>query len=186
MNTASPVEPLPVCVVHWNRPSDCLRTLAAFRAQDIPVRLTVVDNGSSPDAIRLIESEAPDASVIRLKANIGFGPAANVGLKHIMSSQAGDLMVVAPHDALPQAGCLRRLVEEMVRHPSGGMASADYGIPQRQRFNWIRGMYLEACPGPLFGWQSALFPHGTLMIFRRGCLDAVGLFDERFFAYSEE
>src|SRR5690606_9624971 len=36
------------------------------------------------------------------------------------------------------------------------------------------------------GFEAADHPHGTLMIARRGLLEDVGLFDERYFAYVEE
>jgi GT2 family glycosyltransferase len=36
------------------------------------------------------------------------------------------------------------------------------------------------------GWEPAGHPHGTLMVARRACLDGVGIFDERYFAYCEE
>src|SRR5690606_41056951 len=35
-------------------------------------------------------------------------------------------------------------------------------------------------------WGPAGYPHGTLMLARRECLESVGLFDERYFAYCEE
>jgi GT2 family glycosyltransferase len=36
------------------------------------------------------------------------------------------------------------------------------------------------------GWESAGYPHGTLLLARRACLEDIGLFDERYFAYCEE
>ena len=36
------------------------------------------------------------------------------------------------------------------------------------------------------GWEDAAYPHGTLMVLRRACLEDIGVFDERYFAYSEE
>jgi GT2 family glycosyltransferase len=36
------------------------------------------------------------------------------------------------------------------------------------------------------GWEAAGHPHGTLLLARRACLEEVGLFDERYFAYCEE
>jgi GT2 family glycosyltransferase len=36
------------------------------------------------------------------------------------------------------------------------------------------------------GWEPAGYPHGTLLLARRACLDQIGLFDERYFAYCEE
>jgi GT2 family glycosyltransferase len=177
---------LPVCIIHWNRPAECLAALSAFRAQQLPVRFTIVDNGSTLSALEQIAAGALDAELIRLQDNIGFGPAANVGLSHLLKSSEAEYLLVAPHDALPEPGCLQRLLDAMKQHPHAGMSSADYGVPRRQGFNSRRGAYLETCPPAPASWQPALFPHGTLMLFRRRCLEEVGLFDERFFAYGEE
>lgn len=35
-------------------------------------------------------------------------------------------------------------------------------------------------------WEPVGYPHGTLLLARRACLEAVGLFDERYFSYCEE
>ena len=36
------------------------------------------------------------------------------------------------------------------------------------------------------GWEPVDYPHGTLLLARRACLEDVGLFDERYFSYCEE
>ena len=36
------------------------------------------------------------------------------------------------------------------------------------------------------GWEEVDYPHGTLMGIRRSCIELIGLFDERYFAYCEE
>ncbi|MGK2957299.1 MAG: glycosyltransferase family 2 protein, partial [Acidimicrobiales bacterium] len=36
------------------------------------------------------------------------------------------------------------------------------------------------------GWEDSGYPHGTLMVASRACLNDIGLFDERYFAYCEE
>ena len=35
-------------------------------------------------------------------------------------------------------------------------------------------------------WIDSDYPHGTLLLARRACLDEIGIFDERYFAYCEE
>jgi N-acetylglucosaminyl-diphospho-decaprenol L-rhamnosyltransferase len=177
---------LDLVIVHWNRPEDCVRSLRAFAGQGLPLRITIVDNGSRPEAVQRLIAGAPGSHFLLLETNLGFGPAANRGLRQALRSGTSEFLIVAPHDALPQPGCLGRILEEMQRRPRAGMASAEYGVGQRQRFNWLRGMHLEPTAGHPPGWEPSLYPHGTLMVFRRACLNQVGLFDERFFAYSEE
>jgi len=42
-------EPLQVFLLHWNEPEGCTKAVRAFLGQTVPVRLTVIDNGSSPE-----------------------------------------------------------------------------------------------------------------------------------------
>ena len=49
LRSRSQCDVLTVVLVHWNQPERCLKTVAAFEGQGVPVRITVVDNGSSRD-----------------------------------------------------------------------------------------------------------------------------------------
>ena len=120
-----------------------------------------------------------------LGANAGFGPAANVGLRRWLAHETGEWAVVAPHDALPEPGCLARLLEAVAARPRAGLASATYGDPTKPVVDRYFGAILVAA-GRSDGWEAAGHPHGTLMLVRRACLEHVGLFDERYFAYCEE
>jgi len=86
---------------------------------------------------------------------------------------------------VPLARRLARLVAECAARPRAGLASADVG----DGLTPVVDRYFGAIPAPAVvadGWEPAGYPHGTLMIARRRCLEEVGLFDERYFAYCEE
>ncbi len=174
--------PLPVVIVHRNQPQRLATTIAAFRAQDIDVDLVVVDNGSSPPVV----VDDPDVEVIRTGENLGFGPGANVGYRHFLERpDAGEWIALAPHDALPQPGCLRKMLDVLAARPSAGLACADVGDGATPIVDpYFGGILAPASIGD--GWEPAGHPHGTLMFARRACLEDVGLFDERYFAYCEE
>lgn len=187
------VTPLAVVLVHWDQPERCSATVAAFRAQGVPVTITVVDNGSTPEALAALRTALVDVEVVELGHNVGFGPAANVGFRRWLASGVGEWVALAPHDALPQPGCLERVLAAVSGHPRAGLACADVGdgeIPVVDPY--FGGITLparsagseEASTGD--GWQLAGYPHGTLLFARRACLEDIGLFDERYFAYCEE
>jgi len=159
------------------------------------VQVTVVDNGSSPAAIAHLEAELPDVEVLALGSNRGFGPAANVGLRQWLEASTTDWAAVAAHDALPESGCLRRLLDAVATRPRAGLASAVYG--ERNVGFWLARTDMKPVVDRYFGgilvaaerttgWEDAGHPHGTLMLAGRQCLNEVGLFDERYFAYCEE
>jgi hypothetical protein len=182
--------PLTVVIVHWRQPGRLQATLAAFRAQSVPVRLLVVDNGSGPAEVASLHAlaAAPGGidTLVETGANLGFGPAANVGFRAFLADRAaGEWCAVAPHDALPQPGCLAALLDATKRRNRAGLACADYGDGRTPRVD----PYFGGIPGPATvteGWEPADHPHGTLLLARRTCLDEIGLFDERYFAYGDE
>jgi GT2 family glycosyltransferase len=174
-----------VVIVHWNRPDECRRTVEAFWAQGVPLDVIVVDNGSRPECLDRLIRSLSGAHVIRLLTNVGWGPAVNIGLSHWLAHSGHEWVLVAPHDALPQPGCLARLFGELDRRPLAGIACAEYGLSLRPAYGWLRGAQcVTRRPG--HGWEAVPFPHGTLMAFRRDMLRQIGLFDERYFAYGEE
>ncbi len=177
---------LAVILLHWNQPERCARTVAAFRAGTVPVRITVVDNGSQPAARKLLGELLDDVPVLDIADNIGFGPGANVGIQDWLDDpRRGEWVVLAPHDVLPAPDCLERLGVAVACRPRAGLACADVGdghVPVVDPY--FGGMTVPAAGGD--GWQPAGYPHGTLLFARRACLADIGLFDERYFAYCEE
>lgn len=185
-----PVDALPigVVIVHRDRPETVAATVAAFAGQGIATEIVVVDNSDDPEvASRLRHLLPDDVTILATGANSGFGPGANVGLRHWLSHGRGEWVAVAPHDAVPTEGCLARLLAEARARPAAGLLSAEFGdgydlVPA---VDWvIGGFYRPATRG--VGWQDVDYPHGTLMLARRATLEEIGLFDERYFAYCEE
>jgi N-acetylglucosaminyl-diphospho-decaprenol L-rhamnosyltransferase len=196
-----PVPPLRVVIVHWNQPAACLGTVERFGALEVPVRVTVVDNASRPEARAALRDgldrlagsgTAPDVELVAAGANTGFGPGANVGLRRFLDRpDDGEWVALAPHDVDPWTGCLAHMAAAASTEPLAGLMCADVGdgmVPVIDPY--FGGMTVPAADLPPGGapprWEDVDYPHGTLMFLRRGCLDEIGLFDERYFSYCEE
>jgi len=178
-------KPVGVVLVHWNQPVRLRRTIAAFRTQALPVDLLIVDNGSSSAAVDEVRSFAAELSLLELGGNRGFGPAANVGLRRWLELGRHEILVVAPHDALPAPDCLERMVAMLAARPSIGLACADLGDAATPIVDpYFGGILVPSSVEE--GWERIDYPHGTLMMARSRCLTDIGLFDERYFAYGEE
>jgi GT2 family glycosyltransferase len=197
--------PLRVVLVHWNQAQACIETIDRFLHREVPVQITVVDNGSGLQALeelrRAVHGRQSQVSLIEVGENAGFGPGANVGLREFLAdSEDGEWVVLAPHDVDPFPGCLSAMLAEAETQPMAGLMCADVGdgmIPVIDPY--FGGMVVPASHVPPAGaapdvaatagaahWEDAAFPHGTLMMLRRDCLAEIGLFDERFFSYCEE
>ena len=127
--------------------------------------MRVIDNGSSPDSLRRLRDLAPGVHITETGANLGFGPGANVALRRWLAAETGDWVGIAPHDALPQEGCVARLMAEAAARPRAGLICAEFGgdfdmVPALDKV--IGGFYRAAPRGE--GWQAVEYPHGTLLL----------------------
>lgn len=177
---------LRVVLVHWEQPERLAATIEAFRASEgVEVRISVVDNASSPDR-RPDVAGLDGVELLDAEVNLGFGPGANVGLRRFLADPVdGEWVAVAPHDALPAPDCLSRILDAVADRPEAGLACADYG----DGCTPVVDPYFGGIPAPQTvgeGWEPAGYPHGTLLVARRACLQDIGLFDERYFSYCEE
>lgn len=191
--------PLRVVIVHWNQVGACVDTVHRFRDREVPVRVTVVDNASEPaalDELRAALAVLPpdEVELVEVGRNAGFGPGANVGLRRFLARpDDGDWCVLAPHDVDPFPGCLAAMLAAAAEEPLAGLMCADVGdgmVPVIDPY--FGGMAVvppydvpaDVAEHPR--WETVDYPHGTLMMLRRSCLDEVGVFDERYFSYCEE
>jgi GT2 family glycosyltransferase len=173
---------LPVVIVHRDQPGRLAETVKAFHDQDVAVDIVVVDNDSA--TLPVVDG----AEVIATRKNLGFGPGANVGFRRFLAAPAaevGEWVALAPHDALPQAGCLKLVLAAAAERPRAGLVCADFGDGATPVIDpYFGGILAPATVTE--GWEPAGHPHGTLLLARRAMLEEIGLFDERYFAYCEE
>ena len=117
-----------IVVVHWNRPDRCEKAVRAVLDQDTPTEVVIVDNGSTAqDLAHLRRVVPPDVHVIENGANLGFGPAANVGFAWWLAHRDGEWVGLMPHDALPAGTCLSTMLATVASLPRAGLACADFG-----------------------------------------------------------
>ncbi len=176
-------------IILWNQGTACSRAVAELDRLG-PVRsITVVDNDSRPDERRIAAAALDRAEcqtrLITLDSNFGFGPATNVGWRRWLAEGETEWVLTLPHDAYAEAGALEQMLDIADGRPGLGLLSADVGdgmVPVVDR-NF----------GPIFvpgdtepGLELCDYPHGTMFLARRACLEQIGLYDERFFTYCEE
>ena len=167
---------LTAVAVHRDRPAALAATVASLRsAWSGPLRVLVADNASA---------EVPDiegVEVVATGGNLGFGGAANVGLRLTRTPW----VAVCPHDVELGEGALDRIIEVAAARPRAGLACAELGLDEVPVVDpYFGGISVPAVRSG--DWCPAGYPHGTLLVARLTCLEEVGLFDEAFFAYCEE
>jgi GT2 family glycosyltransferase len=181
-----------------------VRALASER----PIEVILVDNGSRdgvPQALARAYERDERVRVVHNHANLGFGPAMNVGARQAR----GDALLVLNPDCMLEPDTLSRMLDVRREHPDAGVIGAVVcdadGTPDpasRRRdpllersLNEMTGRTKRDAsryegvdvPGPI---PDAVIEtenvSGALMLLSRAAFDRLGGFDEGYFLHCED
>jgi GT2 family glycosyltransferase len=168
--------------------------LDSLLSQTLEHDVIVVDNGSSDGTTELVRERYSDVRIVSLERNAGFGTAVNRGV----ASCTAPVIVLVNDDAVCAPGFVEALCER-VDPSSGGVMAAGVLLDGRDpnridsagvmfdrtllAFDYLHGRetatLCNSTPAPLG-------PTGGAAAFERTVFEAVGGFDERYFAYLED
>ena len=196
---------LSIIIVSYNARADLERCLDSIRAA--PPRasheLIVVDNASSDASADAARARA-GVRVIELGENAGFARANNAGIR---ASSGADVLLLNS-DTIVGPGALDRLRRELQSHPdvavvgprlvdADGRPELSFGrmigpLNEIRQERLVRGRErrdpkaLQAIEQLTSRTQFPDWISGACLLVRRADADAVGLFDERYFMYTED
>lgn len=188
--------PVAVIIVAWNSGGMLDRCLRALAAQTLaPRRVIVIDNAGSDDAVSRAQGEYPAWDFIRLEENIGFAAANNLGILRVDDCP---LVALLNPDAFPDPQWLERLTDAARRHTraasfSSLLLDADNpevidGAGDRYHISGLawRRHHRKRIGSVTLREVPVFSACAAAALYRRECLIAAGLFDERFFCYVED
>ena len=201
---------LAVSIVSYRTPDLLATCLAALEQQatELELEVTVVDNASGDRSADLVAERFPWVRLVRNTRNVGFGAAHNQALREQVA-RARHLLVLNA-DAAPRPGALRRLVTFLDGHPDVAVVGPRLRRPDghtqssRRRFPSALTLFMESTQLQRFWPDNAVLRHyylsdrsddetqdvdwlvGACLCVRAEAARQAGLFDERFFLYSEE
>ncbi len=105
---------------------DCLESLRRQTRRDFMI--TIVDDGSTDDSLRLLSEHYPEVEVIALERNHGLAVAINIAI----ARTAAPLVVLLNNDTEAEPTWLERLVGALERYPEYGFAASKLRLWDRR------------------------------------------------------
>lgn len=200
---------LSVIIVSYNTKewlANCLRSLDRQTIRD-EIEIIVVDNASSDDSVRMVQSQFPRCRLICQDENAGFGAANNVGARE---SGAPILLFLNPDTEAIDDNCIEDLLAVFECHQEVALGAGtiydENGELERSTgsFPTLTSLTLDRLLGAipplrgLFGQHSARHWSGfdierevawvtaAALWVRREAFEAIGGFDEAIFMYYED
>lgn len=183
-----------VIVPTHNRASALSSLLLSLRRQTTTTNVVVVDNGSTDETAELLAHRFAEVSVVKLVENLGFARAVNRGIE----STDAEIVVLVNDDVVCSEGFVAELCVAL-DPPAGIVMSAGVLLNSMEPdridsagiifdrvlfgIDYLHGLPVSVLERPV---PDPLGPTGGAAAFDRAAFDAVGGFDERFFAYLED
>ncbi len=166
--------PVSVIVPAYNEAANIAATVKSIVANDHPLEVVVVDDGSSDDTVAIVESLGlPHVRLLR-QANAGKAVALNTGIR----AARHDLVIMIDGDTIFEPDAVRRLVQPFA-DPSVGAVAGNVKIANRddligrlQHIEYVVGFNIDRRVQDTLG-SIATIP-GAAGAFRRRALLEVG------------
>ncbi len=189
-----------IIVLNWNRAQETLACLASLLRADLGgAALLVVDNGSSDGSVAAIRARFPAVEVLALPENRGYAGGNNAGIRLALERGAEAVLLlnndteVAPDFlqflvwALDTAPCVAGVCSAIHRIDRPEMLDVAYAEVRFDQHHAVQLRGVNALPGQGFGARVEIgVAVGCSLLLTAEALRAVGLFDERYFAYHED
>jgi len=202
-----------VIILNWNGKEDtikCLQSLEKCVRRDIQFSIYVVDNDSHDDSVSQIKKQFPNVQIIVNKTNLGYASGNNVGIKKAIEDGA-EYIWVLNNDTVVEKYALVELID-VFDDPTVGIASSKiyfmrdhefhykrYKDNERGKVIWYAGGMIdwnnvygshvgvdEVDHGQFEDSRETAFATGCSLMITRKCLETIGSFDARYFAYLED
>lgn len=204
LNLPEPTLDLSIIIVNWNTRdllANCLQSVYDT-VRGLAFEVIVVDNASTDGSAEMVRERFPQVRLIENTENVGFAKANNQAMKE----SSGRYVILLNSDTLVQPDALATLVAFMDDHPEAGacgpcLLNADGSLQPSchpfltaEREFWrlvFLDRFMRRASYPIHRWgltrpRKVDVIKGACLALRQESLFQVGLFDERYFIYSEE
>lgn len=176
-----------IIILNYNGKNCLENTLKSVSKLNFPKKdfeVIVVDNNSKDDSWKIVKKYR--TKLIRNKENFGFAEGNNVGIR----KAKGDFIVLFNNDLIVDKNWLKELVPIIQADKKIGAIGGKiyYGKTKELWFGGAKfnfgGIVNHKYLGDKAGYSDYMV--GAAVMFRKSVLKEVGLFDKKFFLYSED
>ncbi len=181
---------------------EAINSLLASKG-DFELEVFVVDNASKDDSVSVIKNAFPQITLIENKVNVGFGRANN----QVLDLVKGDYVLLLNTDAFVQPDTLAKTLEYIESQPDCGLLGVrligrdNEQQPSCRYFPTPLNLFAQRVGLSRFlpklqlvddiDWDPSISTNcdwvpGCYYLVRKKVVEQVGLFDPRYFLYSEE
>ncbi len=202
-----------IVIVNWNGKNDtlaCLSSLKKLKQDNFSVSIIVVDNGSTDNSVQSIKDLFLEVQMLANSKNLGFSEGNNKGIR-IALQDGADFIWILNNDTEVDPSALSHLYTVCKKERVGIAGSKIYFSPGREfhterygrgdrgKVIWYAGGLIdwdnmygshrgvdEVDQGQFDTNEETPFVTGCSMLVKREVFEAIGLFDDKLFAYLED
>lgn len=188
-----------IIVLNWNGKEDTIECLESLKKITYPnYEIILVDNGSTDGSPEIFKKMYPEIRIIENEKNLGYAEGNNMGMQDAISRGTKYLLIMN-NDTVAETSFLDKLINTIELNPKIGVIGPKicyYSEPSLVQSNGERINFWTGNTRST-GWRlndnsigTSLnfvdFVYGACLLVKADLAEQVGLFDPKFFIYSEE
>lgn len=170
-----------IVIVNYNGARWVQRCIESIRLQSYDdIEVIVVDNNSTDNSMDLVAHLLPNAKIIGLEKNAGFGAANNIGAR----CAVGSVLLFLNTDTYFEADLIHAMLKckRLTKSNILGPMVLDF-----EGVDHYDGKFLSIDVYGYLGWgKNPFFIEGSALMINKDDFMALGGFDEKYFMYSED
>jgi len=190
-----------VVILNWNGEAVLPKFLPSVCRHSKDARIYLIDNASTDGSVAWVRRHYPEIEIVELSENYGFAGGYNRGLKQIGEAVYAlinsDLEVTAGWlDPIrrflldhPEVAVVQPKIKDFRRRDRFEYAGAAGGFQDMLAYPYCRGRIFQEIEDDRGQYEAPIpiqWATGACMIVRKSVFDAVGGFDDQYFAHQEE
>lgn len=184
-----------IIIVNYNSDKWIARCLSSVERAGLIDHTIIVDNASTDNSLLFIEQNFPQADLIKLSSNAGFGQANNIGIKKAYE-QGSDYFFLMNQDVYIEPDTIDCLVKTAQLYPDFGIVSPmhlngngselDFGFSNYIIPSHCKKLYSDIYLQKIAPLYELPFVNAAAWLVTRKCIEKVGGFNPSFYHYGED